>query len=100
MNDAPQSDEKAPAPKPDRIVEPEIVPTHVVNRILGGGYLGSLFDLVLAENRISYDPQGQPERQAVIVARIRFDRDFAKVLQMELGRILAATEPPPKDQIN
>lgn len=100
MSDTPESGEKAAPPKADRIVEPEIVPTHVVNRVFGGGYFGSLFDVILAQSRVGYDDHGDMEGQAMVVARIRFDRDFAKLLHTELGRMIASTEPPPKDQIN
>ena len=100
MSDAAETSEKATAPKPDKIIEPEIVPTLVVNRAFGSGYIGSLFDLILAQSRIGYDANGQAEGQALIVARIRFDREFAKTLHRDLGQLIAATESPPKDRVN
>ncbi|MGU3341609.1 hypothetical protein ACLBXJ_26730 [Methylobacterium mesophilicum] len=100
MSNTPQAGEKAAVTKVDRVIEPETVPTYIVNRMLGGGYFGSLFDVVLAENRIGYDTKGEAEGQALIVARIRFDRDFAKMLHTQLGNMLAVTEPASKDQMN
>ena len=100
MSNTPQAGEKAAVTKVDRVIEHETVPTYFVNRMLGGGYFGSLFDVVLAENRIGYDAKGEAEGQALIVARIRFDRDFAKMLHAQLGNMLAVTEPASKDQMN
>jgi hypothetical protein len=100
MSNAAETGEKTTGPKADRIIEPEIVPTHVINSIYGGGYFGSLFDVILAESRIGYNAQGDMEGQALIVARLRFDRDFARTLHTQLGNMLSATEAPPKDKVN
>lgn len=100
MSNAAETGEKAAGPKVDRIIEPEIVPTHVINAVYGGGYFQSLFDVILAQSRIGYNVQGEAEGQALIVARLRFDRDFAKALHAQLSNMLAETEAPPKDKVN
>jgi len=72
----------------------------VVNSIATGGYWGSQHVICLASNRYGTTADGKLEKQAAIVARLRFDNDMAKMLRDALDQQIKSLEAPPRETAN
>lgn len=77
-----------------KFVDPEHVPVRVVNAIPHMSYVGTLVDLTLGTHQIGVQPDGSLAPETVIAARIRFDLEMARILHLELGRLLATLTKP------
>jgi hypothetical protein len=90
----------ASSPPLVRLVDPDRIPTRTVNQVLAVTFIGNVFALDLATREWGPSPDGQPEPQARVCARLRFDVQIADFIVAEIQRVFAEVTPPPKDQQN
>lgn len=91
---------KGPQPPVIPLRDPDNVPVRIVNQTLNLGFVGSLFEAILATSGAGVGPDGQLQAQHTIAARLRFDIDFARAFHAQFGQAIEALTAPPKDQVN